>query len=87
VPVTPQEILLLRRCVRCNDELREITREDVFGRVPDYVLATHSCFYRCPKCLKIYWRGSHPERMIRSLERELGWALGGDSSFWNEEVG
>jgi uncharacterized protein len=75
VPVTSREILLLQRCVCCNDKLRETTPEDVLGLVPDYVFTTHTTFFRCPKCLKVYWHGSHPERMMERLERELGWTM------------
>jgi uncharacterized protein with PIN domain len=79
VSITPQETHLLERCVRCNDQLREIAHEEVFGHVPDYVFETHSSFHRCPNCLKIYWPGSHPKRMLQRLQRELGWASLGES--------
>jgi uncharacterized protein len=75
VPVTREELRLLRRCVRCNEELLETAREDALGRVPDYVLATYSSFYRCPSCLRIYWPGSHPDRMMQRLQQKLGWAI------------
>jgi uncharacterized protein len=75
VPVTQKEIRLLRRCLRCNETLQETAPEGVPGQVPDYVLATHSSFYRCPNCRRIYWPGSHPERMIQRLELTLGWTL------------
>jgi uncharacterized protein len=77
--VTPQEVRLLERCVRCNEQLRETASEDAFGRVPDYVFETHPSFHRCPRCERIYWRGSHPQRMIQRLERELGWVVSPDS--------
>ena len=80
VPVTQQEVHLLRRCVRCNDELREVERQDAFGQVPDYVFETHPSFHQCPSCRKIYWPGSHPQRMMQRLERELGWTLRDDST-------
>ena len=74
-PVTPQEVRLLQRCVLCNDELREVARQEAFGQVPDYVFETHASFHQCPKCRKIYWPGSHPLRMMQRLERELGWSI------------
>jgi uncharacterized protein len=71
----PKEIRFLQRCVRCNEELRRADREEVLGQVPDYVFATYDSFYRCPSCLRIYWPGSHPERMIQQLKQQMGWAM------------
>jgi uncharacterized protein len=79
-PLTAKEIRLLQRCVRCNEELRETTREDAIGQVPDYVFAMHSSFHRCPNCRRIYWPGSHPERMMQRLEQNFGWAVSKESA-------
>jgi uncharacterized protein len=79
VPVAPQEIRLLQRCIRCNDQLEEIAREDAFGHVPDYVFETHTSFRQCLACQRIYWSGSHPKRVMQRLQRELGWPISEDS--------
>lgn len=76
VPVSQQEVHLLRRCVLCNEQFQKITREQIFGQVPDYVFETHTSFHQCPVCRKIYWPGSHPKRMLQRLRRELGWEMG-----------
>jgi uncharacterized protein len=75
IPLTPREIRLLQRCVCCNDRLRETAPDEVLGFVPDYVWTTQPTFFRCPKCLRVYWHGSHSERMMERLERELGWTM------------
>lgn len=75
IPVSQQEVRLLKRCVLCNEQLQAITRERTFGQVPDYVHETQSTFHQCPRCRKIYWPGSHPRRMIQRLQRELGWEV------------
>ena len=83
VPIVPQELRLLQRCVHCNDRLDDIDREEAFGHVPEYVFETQTSFHRCLKCNKIYWSGTHPKRMIQRLEQELGWSIlgiGGDES-------
>jgi uncharacterized protein with PIN domain len=56
------------RCPRCNAALRAITREEASERVPPYVLRQHSDFTLCPRCDKVYWRGTHWERMRQSVE-------------------
>jgi uncharacterized protein with PIN domain len=55
-------------CPRCNAALLAITREQASERVPPYVLRRHSDFTLCPRCDKVYWRGTHWERMRQSVE-------------------
>ena len=77
--VTQHEVRLLERCLRCNERLLETRSGDAFGLVPDYVFETHPSFHRCPSCERIYWRGSHPKRMVQRLEQTLGWTILGDT--------
>jgi len=51
------------RCVACNGELVEADKSTLADCVPPYVLATQQEFYRCPDCGRIYWPGTHVERM------------------------
>jgi uncharacterized protein with PIN domain len=71
--VTPDEVRLLQRCIICNETLNHLLRDNVFGLVPDYVFETHTTFYQCPQCQRIYWPGSHPGRMLKRLQDVLGW--------------
>jgi uncharacterized protein len=75
VPIELSEIRLLQRCIRCNSRLEPMQHDQAMGRVPDYVFATHTVFYRCPACLRFYWPGSHPQRMAQWLRSALGWSL------------
>jgi len=61
----------LSRCLRCNSALLDVSREVVAGLVPPYVLATQTAFRRCPRCGRVYWRGTHWQRMQERI-RELG---------------
>ncbi|MCX7822038.1 MAG: Mut7-C RNAse domain-containing protein [Syntrophobacterales bacterium] len=62
----------LARCARCNLELKECPREQVHGKVPEYVWHTIDEFFICPGCSKIYWSGSHVFRMNDHLRNWLG---------------
>jgi len=55
--------VLGNRCIRCNETLIEIPKEDVMNLIPDYVFQTQTHFKECPRCHKIYWKGSHVSRM------------------------
>jgi uncharacterized protein with PIN domain len=56
------------RCPRCNAALLPITKEEVSARVPRYVLSRHSDFTLCPHCDKVYWRGTHWQRMRERID-------------------
>jgi uncharacterized protein with PIN domain len=57
------------RCVRCNQLLRLVTKQNVAQRLPEYVCQTHSQFMECPQCLRLYWRGTHWSNMMSELDR------------------
>jgi len=58
------------RCMACGGELVEVLKHDVMGEAPP--LAYRSCrrFWRCVRCGKLLWRGTHWEKITRRL-REL----------------
>lgn len=54
-------------CLVCNHLLEERSREEMQDRVPLYVFRTQSYYMECPNCHRIYWRGTHWQRMTRKL--------------------
>jgi len=56
------------RCRVCNAALREVPKESVRGRVPETVWRELDDFTECPQCERIFWRGTHYERLSRVLE-------------------
>jgi len=56
------------RCTLCNGELQSVEKEDVEGSVPDFTLRNHDVFYRCRDCGKIYWKGTHWEKIRNGLD-------------------
>jgi uncharacterized protein with PIN domain len=59
------------RCPVCNGELMPTPRAELDEEVPPYVLATQTHFRRCSYCGKVYWHGTHWERMSGVL-KEIG---------------
>jgi uncharacterized protein with PIN domain len=51
------------RCSVCNQPLADVAKDQVDGRVPPYVFREFDRFRICTGCKRIYWRGSHWERM------------------------
>ena len=59
------------RCLRCNELVRSIVKADLADRVPPRSRARFEHFVVCPACNRVYWRGSHYERLRCLLERVL----------------
>lgn len=62
----------LSRCLDCNTLLEPRVKETLQGVVPEYVFANHTEFVGCPGCGKIYWPGTHADRMLARLRELLG---------------
>jgi uncharacterized protein with PIN domain len=56
------------RCSVCNGELGRIEKHLVEDRVPPYVFRTQSSFQRCSQCQKIYWPGTHLNKITKFIE-------------------
>jgi hypothetical protein len=61
---------IFKRCLVCNAELRAARDEEIAAlEVPENVRAAQVDLKFCPTCRKIYWNGSHTERMKKALEK------------------
>jgi uncharacterized protein with PIN domain len=67
--IRPDPGRLLGRCLRCNAATEPIPAEDARAVVPPWVARTQDEYRACPVCGRIYWSGTHAERMKRKLER------------------
>ncbi len=55
-------------CLECNQPLMPKSREEVRSLVPPYVFETQEHYMECPVCHRIYWQGTHWQRMSKELE-------------------
>jgi len=60
---------LFTRCTYCNEPLATLTREEALPLVPPLVRELDTPFFRCPKCARVYWNGTHTERALKRLAR------------------
>jgi uncharacterized protein len=51
------------RCTICNGILNKIDKTMVSNPIPEKVYKSISNIYRCSKCLKIYWDGTHVQNI------------------------
>ena len=68
------------RCLLCNEELRPLRKEEAEGRVPDFILQAYKLFHACPRCRRVYWPGTHSERMKQEMggmtaQGAINWGL------------
>lgn len=62
------------RCLLYNAPIEPVPPEYVVTEVPPHVVKTHYRFHRCSECNRVYWSGSHHERMtdrLRTLPEEV----------------
>jgi len=57
------------RCVRCNVPLVAVNAEAISDRLLPRTRACFREFHTCPACSRIYWQGSHYDRLRQLLER------------------
>jgi len=51
------------RCVSCNGKLQLIDKSSVSSKVPKGVFEKQDQFWTCDTCKKIYWEGTHFEKL------------------------
>lgn len=56
------------RCMDCNGCLRAVAKSEVADELPPHTRETKHDFSRCPDCRKIFWRGTHYDRMLERIE-------------------
>jgi uncharacterized protein with PIN domain len=61
-------------CLRCNLPLEPVEKQLVVHRLPETVADLQQNFFHCRGCDRVYWPGSHYERMRAALERMLATA-------------
>jgi uncharacterized protein with PIN domain len=59
------------RCLMCNEILLPVAKEEIEGRVPDFIYRSYDSFHLCPRCRRVYWPGTHLQRMKKELAGTL----------------
>ena len=60
------------RCMECNGELSVVSPGAVEDRIPPGVAGYHEEFFLCSSCGRVFWHGSHWDRISGRLERVFG---------------
>ena len=56
------------RCIICNGILKPVAKESVHHQLQKNTVLYFNEFWQCQNCKRIYWKGSHYERMKKTIE-------------------
>jgi len=57
------------RCMACGGELAEVPKHTVTGEAPPLAFRNCESFWRCRRCGKLLWHGTHWQKITRQLEQ------------------
>jgi uncharacterized protein with PIN domain len=60
------------RCLACNGTLEGVAKAAIEDRLEPLTRRYHSDFSRCMACSRVYWKGSHYDRLLGRLTAMLG---------------
>jgi hypothetical protein len=60
------------RCMSCGGELRRVAKESLQERIPPRTYVWLDQFFVCNRCDKVFWHGTHWERIRSELEALKG---------------
>lgn len=63
-----RDIKEFTRCVDCNSLIEKVEKENIVDKIPPKVKEYHNEFYYCRNCDKIFWKGSHYNKMLVFVE-------------------
>jgi hypothetical protein len=56
------------RCIKCNGEIIPVDKDSVIALVPPRSGQFMEYFWQCQGCRKIYWQGSHYEKLRKWVD-------------------
>jgi len=61
------ELKPFTRCLECNTLLDPVEKTQIIDRLRPLTRMYYHSFKTCPDCRRIYWKGSHYQRMVKML--------------------
>jgi uncharacterized protein len=63
-----EQMVPFSRCLECNDLLIAVEKQEIEAQLLPDTSRYYKTFFQCPRCKRIYWEGSHFERMKKIIE-------------------
>jgi len=62
-------IVPFSRCLACNGKLYPVDKASIITQLEPLTIQFFDTFFRCNDCGKVYWRGSHAEKLEKTVSR------------------
>ncbi len=62
------ELAPFTRCLECNGVLEPVDKSEVTDSLPPKTRELFDDYVRCPRCRRVYWQGSHFDKLTRIVE-------------------
>jgi uncharacterized protein len=59
------------RCMECNGVLSDVTKEEIIRHLQPCTRKYYTQFRKCQSCERVYWEGSHYEKMKKFVDNLL----------------
>jgi uncharacterized protein with PIN domain len=59
------------RCLSCNTRLHNVNKKDILDLLEPLTIKYYDIFKQCLLCKKVYWQGSHHEKMLNTLNAHI----------------
>jgi uncharacterized protein with PIN domain len=56
------------RCIECNQLLEDANDQEIQS-LPEKLLEKNRVYHKCTTCNKLYWLGTHTDRMLEQLKK------------------
>lgn len=63
----PDPDRMMTVCPVCDGNLEIVGKEEIKGKVPENVYRLNEMFWICSGCGKVYWKGTHFERILKKI--------------------
>lgn len=55
------------RCMECNGPVKSVQKEKIMNRLLPKTRIYYDSFFQCQSCDKVYWKGTHYQRMMKNI--------------------
>jgi uncharacterized protein with PIN domain len=59
------------RCLNCNALLSDVDKNEILHLLEQLTIKYYDIFKQCKVCKKVYWQGSHHEKMMNTLNSHI----------------
>ncbi|MBC7474194.1 MAG: hypothetical protein H7263_07860 [Candidatus Sericytochromatia bacterium] len=63
------QIKPLSICLECNGHINQVNKDSIIKKLNENVAKEYDEFFQCNNCKKIFWKGSHHDKMLNNIDK------------------